>query len=315
MPEKLPVVFSAHHASDNFGEFSDRCALNSEQRRKFSDYGTAETVPRDGVLNMVAEASRGLVNLNASSDEPEKLFRNQDFAKPTPNDIWLPGRAPMDPERADIVSRYYSKYHGALLDKVRGFQRPSIVVAWDNTAHYQISEKKTGEDEMMKPVILSNKGTRDSADKVDPSEIRAFGEEGKQTTCDPRFLDEFRYQLRRALKEVELDKYADEIYFNRVYKGGHVAEHYNTRRHPKELDTDYAVQSLQFEYDTAITHNQETLEANPEVMTKLRIAVERAMYRTYVNLLTHNVFWTPVPDSVRERLGVNDFWGDRGEEG
>jgi len=275
MQEKLPIQLSAHHASSDFSEFSDRCALTAQQKMRYSDYGTAETVPREGMQEpLVSTHSRGVVDLNRASDHPT-LFPEQDFGKPTRNRIWKPDEELTEEERVRIFRDIYEAYHGELLDKIRSFKRPGLVVAWDNTAHYSIGKNEAGEETMMQPFILSNKGIEGSAEAA----------AGEVATCDPRFLEEFAIELRRSLKRQGLP---DEVFLNLVYKGGYIGEHYNNRRHP-ELDVPQAVQSFQFEYDTILTHDQESLAPDLQAMAKLRVAAEQALYQTYTNLLTHNV--------------------------
>lgn len=274
MSEKLPILCSAHHASDDFGELAERCALTSEQQLRYSDYGTAITVPREGMEEpLIATRSRGVVDLNRDPSSPT-LFPQKDFGKPTPNEIWKPGQELTKTERGKVLRTVYHTYHDALMQKVRGFQRPGVVVAFDNTAHYSIGKDEAGEDTMMQPFIISNKGMEGKGDAA----------QGEITTCDPRFLEEFAIELRMSLKKFGLP---DEVFLNLVYKGGYIGEHYNTRRHP-ELNVPQAVQSFQIEYDTLLTHNQETLEADPAAMKKVRIAVEQALFNAYANLLTWN---------------------------
>jgi hypothetical protein len=40
--QEVPVIYTAHHASYDFGEFEDRVALTAEQKLRFSDYGTEQ---------------------------------------------------------------------------------------------------------------------------------------------------------------------------------------------------------------------------------------------------------------------------------
>ena len=285
MSERLPILCSAHHASDDFGEYSNRCALTAKQRLQYSDYGTAITVPREGMEKpMIGTHSRGIIDLNREQKSPT-LFPRKDFEKPTPNEIWKPGKELTEGERVEVLRTVYFVYHDALYQKMHDFKRPGLVVAWDNTAHYEIGNAATGEKEMMSPFILSNKGTRDSADMSDANELDARKEQIRPTSCDPRLLEEFAIELRKSLKKFGLP---DEVFLNRVYKGGYIGEYYNTRRNPM-LNVHQAVQSFQIEYDTLLTHDQETLEADSSAMEKLRIAVERALFNAYANMLTWNV--------------------------
>lgn len=276
MSDRLPIQYSAHHASHNFGEFSARTALTPEQRERYSDYGTDYTVPTHGAIPpLFASYSRGVVDLNRAPDAPT-LFPQQDFSEPTPNKIWQPGAESTQEERAAIFQKIYRGYHDQFLANLRMLEsrkRPIVVVAWDNTGHYEIGKNESGEAVMMKSFILSNKGSEGSSD----SSV------GELTTCDPNFLDEFAHQLRISLKNVGLP---DEVFLNLVYKGGYIPEHYNTRRHP-ELAVNANVQSFQVEYDTILTHDQENLTPDFDNIVKIRIAFERAMNATYINLIAH----------------------------
>jgi len=292
MAESLPIQCSVHHASPSLGSFSDRCALTDEQRKRIPDYGSEDTVPREyesesGRVNfctpIVAEMSRAVVDLNRAPDS-ETLFSERDFAK---NRIWKPGQELTDEERAMVIREVYEVFHGRILSTIRGFDRPGIVIAWDNTSHREIENNSTGEKEMMMPFILSNRGTRGSVDMTDETELQKRNEVIRVTTCDPQFLSEFAIELRRALKKLGLP---DEVGFNVVYKGDHIAEHYNTRRHPAELSVPQSVESLQVEYDTIFTHDPKTLEPNLQGIKNIRLAFEQALYKTYTNLLTHNVY-------------------------
>ena len=142
MKEKLPIQISAHHASSTFGVFSDRCALTSEQRVRYSDYGSAETAPRDGIQEpLVAMFSRGVVDLNRAPDS-KTLFPEKDFGKPEPNAIWKPDQGLSLKDRMAIRKSIYEAYHTQLLESIQSFSRPGLVVAWDNTAHYHIGKNE-----------------------------------------------------------------------------------------------------------------------------------------------------------------------------
>lgn len=256
---EIPVVFSAHHASANFGRFSDRCALTPEQRLRYSDYGTNITVPRTGAYQ-IARYSRGLVDLNRGPSDPT-LFPQWDFGKPERHRIWCEGQEPTGTERAYIEGNIYDRYHGRLLSAVTMLGRSGLVVAWDNTAHYVFGNNEAGEPVMMQNIILSNGGMEGS---VHPAP-------GTETTCDPGLLQVFADKLRPALLVRGL---CPDIAFNLVYKGGHIAQRYNTRIN--KLDVPYALQSFQVEYDTLITHDQNTLRPNYHAMHNLRTAFETA---------------------------------------
>jgi N-formylglutamate amidohydrolase len=277
MNEKLPIQYSAHHASDDFRDFSHRTNLTPEQRTRYSDYGTEFTVPTHGITPALKGThSRGVIDLNRAPDAPT-LFPEKDFAKPKPNAIWKPGQEPTPEERASVFGSVYQSFHNQFLSNLRSLEKekkPVMVVAWDNTAHYNIGKNEAGEETMMQPFILSNKGDEGKGD----SKIET-------TTCDPRFLEEFAIELRKSLKKFGLP---DEVHLNLVYKGGYIPEHYNTRRHP-ELGVDALIGSFQVEYDTILTHDQETLAPDYDGMIKVRLAFQQAMHNAYINLLTQNI--------------------------
>jgi hypothetical protein len=259
---EIPVVFSAHHASADFNWLSHRCGLTPDQRLRYSDYGTDITAPGTGRL-LVSDHSRGVVDLNRAPDHPA-LFPEFDFGKPERNSIWYPGREPTEVERALIQGRVYDRYHAALERSLRLIGRPALVVGWDNTAHYIIGNNEAGEPVMMRNVILSNGGREGSA----------YPKQGEITTCKPQLLELFADRLRRALGARGL---CTDIYFNLVYKGGYIPQRYNTRRRiGTPLNVPHEVQSFQVEYDTLITHDQQTLKPDYHAMHNLRTAFEEA---------------------------------------
>lgn len=266
--EILPIIYTAHHASHNFGEFSDRCALNDEQRFRFSDYGTDATVPKNGTVIM-GEYSRGIVDLNREDDKKGYIFPTQDFARPIRNNIWKDGQEPTAEERIEIQKNVYDAFHQKVDKEIRKQQAPTLVVSWDNTAQYDIGENEAGEVEQMKPFILSNRGKEESAyPSDDPSD---------PVSCDPELL----------LKIVEIFKskassfgLPDEVHLNLVMKGGNIAKTYSSLR-GNYLDREYPVQSFQMEYSTVITHDQITLEPNREAIENLRICWEEVMAEAY----------------------------------
>lgn len=289
--ERIPVVYSAHHASDNFSyeDFGGRCALTSEQRKRFSDYGTDETVPQHGLVPpFISCWSRGIVDLN-NPDDWSKCFKVGDFAKdtdcftPRPHAIWIPGRAPTSEEKVRIMQEIYYPYYAAILANLRKLEpyRNLLVVGWDNTADYGIGTNEAGARVFMPAFVVSNRGTEGNGQPDTSGSLK-----GEVTTCDPQILELFAHNLRCALREQGMP---DEVCMNLVYRGGNIPRTFTHRRTPS-LDVQAHVQSLQLEYNTKITHDQVTLEPYPGEIAKLRIAVERAMRETYVNLLTHPVF-------------------------
>jgi len=266
--KQLPIIYTAHHASHNYGAFSERCALNDEQRVRFSDYGTDLTVPRNGTV-LIAEYSRGIVDLNRPGDNNSNIFPDQDYARPTRNNIWKVGQEPTEAERVEIEKNIYDTYHASILEAIQLQKAPTLVFAWDNTAQYDIGKNEAGEVQQMKPFILSNRGAEESAYKSvnlhDP------------VSCDPELL----------LKIVELFKQKaatyglpDEVHLNLVMKGGRIASHYSSLRNP-DLGEDYPVQSLQMEYSTILTHNQITLEPDQKAIDNIRTCWEEVMSEAY----------------------------------
>lgn len=275
--EEFPIVYSAHHASDDFGykDFSERCALTPEQRLRFSDYGTGLTVPRHGAAHpLLSRYSRGIVDLN-NPDDWSKCFKTEDFGKSSdgmtsqPNKIWLPGKEPTDGEKAGIMAELYYPYYKALLGSLQELERQKckrlLVVGWDNTADYNIGKNKAKEDVWMPTTIVSNGGVEEGTE-VDP-------EKGKPTLCEPQFAQAYADYLQQALRRY---RFPDDVHLNLVYKGGNIPETFTHRRNP-DLEVDADVQSIQLEYNTKLTHDQKTLAPNHLAIQQLRVAAEEAM--------------------------------------
>lgn len=263
---EVPVIYTAHHASSNFGEFSKRTALSAEQRLRFSDYGTSETVATNGIATLVATRSRALGDLNRYPNDPG-LFPDQDFSRPQRQDIWLPGQELSEAEKAACKSIHYNPFHNKILDLLRNRDSQTFVVAWDNTADYAIGKNAEGSDVNMPSFILSNQG----------KEARADGPEGEATTCDPDFLVLLGEYMCETLAGAGLP---NDIHLNLVYKGGYICRRYNTFRNADELEElgiQSPAQSLQVEYNTAITHDQETLQKIPGRAILLQKAFGHAM--------------------------------------
>lgn len=173
-------------------------------------------------------------------------------------------------EKSLCIERIYKPFHEAIVNELRAQENPAYVVSWDNTAHYTIGNNEAGEPQMMPPFILSNRGREESAESNGLEE----------TSCDPVFM----LLLVDALK-IELERHSlpSEIHLNLVYKGGYICQQYNTRRHQKLRDRGITipVQSLQVEYDTNLTHDQETLEFYPERAALLSQAFSDALAEAY----------------------------------
>lgn len=272
----LPILYSAHHCSSDFVEFRDRCALTEEERQRLSDRGTDLTVPHHGLLPpLCASHSRGIVDLNRSPDHLD-LFRDADFADP-PHRIWHPWQEPTTREQDDILRLIYQPYHDRLLQCLQELsqeQKPTIVVAWDNMGRYPLRADGSKRPGRTVPIILSNCGVKGSTDRGE--------EQDGSTSCDPAFLSALAGEFRRSLLSCGFpSSIAEGIHFNLPgFKGGYICAHYSTRRHPELLV--YAdVQSLQVEYDIALTHNPKTLEAHGDAITRLQSAFAMAIERAY----------------------------------
>ena len=275
----FPILYSAHHRSNDFLEFTDRCALTEDQRKRLSDLGTDLTVPCHGILPpLLASHSRGIVDLNRSPNHLD-LFRDDDFADP-PNRIWLPWQEPTAREQEDILRRIYQTYHDRLLACIQelSLEHPSIiVVAWDNMGRYPLRADGSPRPGHIVPFILSNCGMTEGVDQDE--------RQCEPTSCDPAFLFRLAEEFHHSLLACGFSSHiADGIHFNLPgFKGGYVCEHYTTRRHP-ELPVGADVQSLQVEYDIALTHNPHTLEADDNAIRRLQQAFVMAMGRTYQNV-------------------------------
>ena len=259
---EIPFIFSAHHASDNFAEFSERSALNAFERKAYSDYGTDMTVPAVGHYALVAEHSRGLIDLNRAPDNPTR-FATTDFSNP-PNNIWLKDNELTTQERQSLHETCYVPYHNQIEQWVRNTAEPLVVVAWDNTADKIIGKNVAGQDVRMPAIILSNNASENSTKN----------NVGEQTTCDPVLLQLIGEHVQNSLQQAG---FKSDVHYNLVFRGGYIAQRYNT----ESLGLKYSVQSLQIEYSTALTHNQETLEPLPGKVADFRAAMELALIAAY----------------------------------
>ncbi len=269
---KIPVLYTAHHASCDFHEFSQRSNLNDEQQVRFSDYGTNLTVPTNGIVALVAEHSRALGDLNRDPDDAGR-FASLDNSKPTQKPIWQIGNELTDTEKTALHSRFYAPFHAEVCRELRDNPNINLVVAWDNTAHYNIGKNEAGDDQLMKPIILSNRGREGAAEN--DSEV---------TSCEPELLLNLADNLRKTLGEVGL---ANEVCLNLVFKGGYICRTYSSRRNQQYLESQgimQKLQSLQVEYDTLYTHSQKTLELNQGNVGKLKQAFELAIEQTLLVL-------------------------------
>lgn len=272
----VPVIYTAHHASHDFGEFSDRVALNEEQRIRFSDYGTSETVPMNGLFTIIAERSRALGDINWDPDNPGR-FQDRDYWQPIDNKIWIPGQELTEAEKEYCHKNYYQPFHNAIVEKLRSRNEPTFVVSWDNTAHYIIGPDDAGETSIMKPFIISNRGKRESP----------LARDDEMTSCDPRLIE---ILVPNFKKELELTGLPNEVHLNLVYIGGNICRTYSSLRNKQallDLGIKSSVQSLQLEYDTLITHDQVTLESKNDKIIALKSAFSKAIETSLQEYLSY----------------------------
>jgi N-formylglutamate amidohydrolase len=262
----VPVIYTAHHAGHNFGLFQDRVGLTASQQIRFSDYGTDQTVPNNGLLTMVAETSRALGDLNRAPHDPGR-FQLQDYHRPDRHAIWKPGQELSAADKQFCHERYYLPFHRKILEELQARDSLTFVIAWDNTAHYTIGHDSRNQPVTMKPFIISNVGAEEAAAK----------NPGVPTSCDPHFINILAPLFAAELAQRGLPH---QVHLNLVFRGGYITRHYSTRRNRQGLAAQgitAPVQSLQIEYDTAITHDQVTLEPKPAHILALRDAFSRAI--------------------------------------
>lgn len=265
-----PIIYTAHHASHDFHELSERCALSEDEKIRFSDYGTAETVPQNGIATIIAKHSRALGDLNRNPNDPGR-FQDQDYAKPLRHRIWKQGKELSEAEKNELHARFYKPFHDEIVTQLRAADKPVLVVAWDNTAHYVIGKNKANEDVTMPSFVLSNRGGEETAEADD-----------EPTSCSPELLTTLKYYFERELTQRNLPS---DIHLNLVYRGGYITRHYSSRRNAtllRDHGISHPVQSLQVEYNTSITHDQETLAPKQTAINDLREAFEVALAETLV---------------------------------
>lgn len=270
----MNIIYSAHHAGTDFGEWSNRTALDEELQIRLSDFGTAETAPQNGILTLIAKYSRGLVDLNRAPNDPSR-FPKTTSQGDNPKEIWLPGQTPSLEEQIDIDAGVYQPYHQALASALAQTDKdPALVVAWDNAGHYDIGRDIKGQPVTMPPVILSNRGAEGSGADLPNS----------PASCDSKLLQVLARNLQKQLRNHGLPNH---VFLNLVFRGGYICEHYNTKRHTQDLASigiAGEVQSLQVEYDGSMVCDQKTFIQAPEKAAALKSAFEVAFntaYETY----------------------------------
>lgn len=264
---QLPIIYTVEHASYSLNGYEKRIALTPDLVKRCSDYGSDLTVPKNGIAYLLAKQSRALVDLNRAVGA-EDLFRSTDFAH-QPNQIWLPGQELANSEKKQLRNDFYYPYHQAIVDFLKQRSEPTLLVSWHNTANKQIGTDESGNPEMMPTIVLSNRGQKGTAEQGD-----------ELVTCDPIILEKLATHLARLLGNAGLK---NDILFNTHFRGGYVTQRYSSRRNSDELKSlgIYAdIQSLQVEYNTILTHDQQTLEENTEAIIKLREVFELAFSQT-----------------------------------
>ena len=265
----VPVIYAVPHASHDFNKFDDRVALTQEQKERFSDYGTGVTAPTNGIVAIIAEHSRALGDCNRDADDAGR-FQDQDYGKAQAggkHDIWKPGQGLTDEEKQWCDDNLYVPFRQEIFEQLKKRADPTFLVCWHNTAHYEIGENEAGEQVIMKPFILSNRGAEES--------FESNGQE--QTSCDPVFMTLLRDAFIIALRQHDLP---DEVHMNLVYRGGSNCRMYSSHRNPESLVEKGIVaftQSLQLEYDTILTHDQQTLEFYPDKAAAIQAAFTQAI--------------------------------------
>ncbi len=263
--KKLPIIYSAHHASHDFGIFSAGCALSQEQRERYCDLGTDQSVPDNGLTSLVASASRGLVDLNRAPGD-KGLFPWKDFGRPEAHEIWLPGKEPTFEQRQQLKVELYDDYHEhidhLLTERCVG-GHDTFVVAWDNTADYIIGSDSQGKAVHMPSIILSNNGDDGLAT-------------GQNVSCDSKVLLALGGQLSGELQSVGLP---NDVYYNCVFRGGYITQNYTNFTRKDSPYSGANVQSLQVEYNMALTHNQKTLREDVKAIAQLKQAFSKAIER------------------------------------
>jgi hypothetical protein len=269
------VIYSVHHDSSSFRavgglKLANRTALTRRERKERCDYGSRFTVPQNGGQRFVSERTRLFGDLNRAPDHPG-LFVEESSYNGKNLKVWKPGQELTKAEKEFLFREVWSKYHAKLAAAVGKLDGPGLVVGWDNTEKNIIGKDEAGRDVEMPAIILSNGGLEGSP--TNPEGI---------VTNDPDFMLELLYQLQLAFQYYNIPGH-DNMFLNLVYRGGYVPKHYNSNMN-QELGTNHKVQSVQIEYNTDLTHDQDNLKPDAIKIERLRKAAERAMYQTVTGM-------------------------------
>jgi hypothetical protein len=91
-------------------------------------------------------------------------------------------------EKNELHARFYKPFHGEIVTQLRPANKPVIVVAWDNTAHYVIGKNKSNEEVTMPSFVLSNRGGEETAEADD-----------EPTSCSAELLTTLKYYFEHKL--------------------------------------------------------------------------------------------------------------------
>lgn len=257
----LPVLYSAHHAAWSFADYAERIALTPFEQLRYCDIGTELVAPINGVATFYSEVSRGLADLNRAPNHPG-LHPSTDFSRPTPNGIWIPRHELTPEEKSELKRRYYDTYHEQLLQVINDSRESIIVVCIDNTAPYTLGVDAAGQSVVMPHFVLSNNGNEGAAD-------------GAETTCSPALLKALGAALEKNFTSAF--KEPPTVAMNLVYKGGYITQKYTNYSKVESVLINPDVQSLQLEYNYAITHDFNTMEAIPGRTALLQEIISQSM--------------------------------------
>lgn len=280
-PDTLPIVATAPHASHELGGYAERSALTEEQLVRYSDYGTAESAPKNGEILIIGTTSRGLGDLNRSPSHAN-LFASEDFAKPSPNKLWKPGKELRQREKMTLSALHYANYH-ALIEQATARaieKRKTLVVSWHNTADYIIGKDSAGNHIQMPDIVLSNLGDENRADS-----------KTNTVSCDPELLEALQDYFAKELIEANILENDKHVHTNYGFFGGYDTQRYSTKRNPKDFNGAHELQALQVEYNTKLTHDQETLKEIPGRLDALRAAFERAIEKVLLDSEIAKLEW------------------------
>jgi len=87
-------------------------------------------------------------------------------------------------EKNELHARFYKPFHGEIVTQLRAADKPVLVVAWDNTAHYVIGKNKSNEEVTMPSFVLSNRGGEETAEA-----------DGEPTSCSAELPTTLKYYL------------------------------------------------------------------------------------------------------------------------